>query len=90
MLYMPAVVAVQHNPDLKRKYEALLANGKPRKVALTAVMRKHLVLANALVQRTDGGSEHILALNCASPIQRPGGSTSVETPPSLSASPKRS
>ena len=51
MLFMPAVVAVQHNPDLKRKYEALLARGKPSKVALTAVMRKLLVLANALVQQ---------------------------------------
>ena len=29
LLYMPAVVAVQHNPDLKRKYEALVARGKP-------------------------------------------------------------
>ena len=48
---MPALVAVQHNPDLKRKYEALLAKGKPSKVALTAVMRKLLVLANALVQQ---------------------------------------
>ena len=51
LLYMPAVVAVQHNPDLKRKYEALVARGKPSKVALTAVMRKLLVLANALVQQ---------------------------------------
>ena len=51
LLYMPAVVAIQHNPDLKRKYEALLARGKPLKVALTAVMRKLLVLANALVQQ---------------------------------------
>ena len=42
-----------------------------------------------LPKGTDGGSEHIRALNCASPIQEPGGSTSVETPPSLSASPKR-
>ncbi|MCY3610657.1 MAG: hypothetical protein OXH51_03905, partial [Gemmatimonadetes bacterium] len=46
-----SVVAAHHNPDLKRKYEALLAKGKPRKVALTAVMRKLLVLANALVQQ---------------------------------------
>ena len=51
LLFMPALVAAQHNPDLKRKYEALLAKGKPRKVALTAVMRKLLVLANALVQQ---------------------------------------
>ena len=40
-----------HNPDPKRKYEALVACGKPSKVALTAVMRKLLVLANALVQQ---------------------------------------
>ena len=58
MLYMPAVVAIQHNPDLKRKYEALLANGKPRKVALTAVMRKLLVLANALMQQDRSWTAH--------------------------------
>ena len=51
LLYMPAGVAIRYNPDLKRKYEALVANGKPRKVALTAVMRKLLVLANTLVQQ---------------------------------------
>ncbi len=51
LLYMPAMVAVQHNPDLKRKYEALVAKGKSPKVALTAVMRKLLVLANTLVQQ---------------------------------------
>ncbi len=51
LLYMPALVAVQYNPDLKRKYEALVAKGKPPKVALTVVMRKLLVLANTLVQQ---------------------------------------
>ena len=51
LLYMPALVAVRHNPDLKRKYEALVARGKPPKVALTTVMRKLLVLANTLVQQ---------------------------------------
>ena len=50
LLYMPALVAARHNPDLKRKYEALVARGKPPKVALTAVMRKLLILANTLVQ----------------------------------------
>ena len=58
MLYMPAVVAVQHNPDLKRKYEALVARGKPPKVALTAVMRKLLVLANALVHQDRTWTAH--------------------------------
>ena len=58
LLYMPALVAAHHNPDLKRKYEALLAKGKPRKVALTAVMRKLLVLANALVQQDRTWTAH--------------------------------
>ena len=58
LLYMPALVAVQHNPDLKRKYEALVARGKPPKVALTAVMRKLLILANALVQQDRTWTPH--------------------------------
>ena len=51
LLYMPALVAIRCNPGLKRTYAALVANGKPSKVALTAVMRKLLVLANALIQQ---------------------------------------
>ena len=51
LLYMPAVVAIRCNPDLKRTYAALVAKGKPPKVALTAVMRKLLVLANTLIQQ---------------------------------------
>ena len=49
-LYMPALVAVRFNADLKAKYQALTAAGKPAKVALTAVMRKLLILANALIR----------------------------------------
>ena len=48
-LHMPALVAVRHNPDLKAKFERLRAAGKPHKVALTAVMRSLLELANALL-----------------------------------------
>ena len=49
-LYMPALVATRFNPDLKAKYQALIAAGKPPKVAITAVMRKLLLLANALLR----------------------------------------
>ena len=51
ILYMAAVSASRHNPDLARKYADLRARGKPPKVALTAVMRKLLVLANALLKQ---------------------------------------
>jgi hypothetical protein len=46
-LYMPALVAARFNPDLKAKYKQLIAQGKPAKIAITAVMRKLIVTANA-------------------------------------------
>jgi len=49
-LYMPALVAARFNPDLKAKYQQLIAAGKPPKVAITAVMRKLVVTANALLK----------------------------------------
>ena len=49
-LYMPALVAMWFNPDLKAKYENLRAAGKPAKVAIVAVMRKLIETANALVK----------------------------------------
>ncbi|CUH40619.1 Transposase IS116/IS110/IS902 family protein [Jannaschia seosinensis] len=50
-LYMPALVAARHNPDLRQRYHAMIKAGKPAKVALTALMRKLIELANALVQQ---------------------------------------
>lgn len=49
-LYMPALVAMRFNSDLKEKYSALRAAGKPAKVAIVAVMRKLIETANALVK----------------------------------------
>ena len=49
-LYMPALVAVRFNATMKAKYETLPAAGKPPKVALVAIMRKLLILANALLR----------------------------------------
>ena len=49
-LYMPALVAARFNPDLKAVYQRLISARKPPKVALTALMRKLLVLANALIR----------------------------------------
>ncbi|MBU2963832.1 transposase, partial [Citreicella sp. C3M06] len=49
VLYMAATVAVRWNPGLKAFYERLRQIGKPFKGAITAVMRKLLILANALL-----------------------------------------
>lgn len=49
-LYMASVSAVRWNLDLKAFYERLRRAGKPFKVAITAVMRKLLILANTLLK----------------------------------------
>ena len=49
-LYMDALTAARYNPVLKRFYDHLLELGKPKKVALTAVMRKLLTILNAIVR----------------------------------------
>lgn len=41
-LYMPAMIAIQHEPRAKAFYDALVARGKKRLQALCAVMRKYL------------------------------------------------
>ncbi len=50
VLYMATLVAVRHNPIIKTFYERLRALGKPPKVALTACMRKLLVILNAIAK----------------------------------------
>ena len=49
-LDLPALVAVRFDAAMKARYDALLAAGKPPKVALVAIMRKLLILANALLR----------------------------------------
>jgi transposase len=49
-LYQAAVVAVRSCPEMKEFYARLKARGKASKVALVAVARKILVLANALLR----------------------------------------
>ncbi len=49
-LYMPALAAIRFNQQLGEKYAALTSRGKPPKVAITAIMRKLIILANALIR----------------------------------------
>jgi transposase len=51
VLYMAALVASRHNPILKPLYLRLLARGKAKKLALTALMRKLIVLTNNLLKK---------------------------------------
>jgi transposase len=53
VLYMAATVAARFNPVLRDFYQRLLAAGKPKKLALTAVMRKLVTLLNHMLKNPD-------------------------------------
>ena len=50
ILYMAALSAVQYNHPIKAFYNRLLKNGKTKKVALVACMRKLLTVANSMLR----------------------------------------
>jgi transposase len=50
-LYMGTLTATRCNPVIKAFYQRLVATGKPKKVALTACMRKLLIILNAMVRQ---------------------------------------
>jgi transposase len=50
ILFMAALSAAKHDPDLSAFYKRLISNGKKPIVALTAVMRKLIVIANARIR----------------------------------------
>lgn len=52
-LYMAALSASRSNPAIRRFYQRLLANGKEKKVALTACMRKLLAITNTMLMRME-------------------------------------
>ena len=50
ILYMATLSATQCNPVIKAFYEQLVAQGKHKKVAITACMRKFITMLNAMVR----------------------------------------
>jgi len=49
-MYMAALSAIRFNPVIRAFYERLVARGKEKKVAITACMRKLLVILNAIIR----------------------------------------
>jgi transposase len=50
VLFMGAMVAARHNPDLKAFRDRLVAAGKPKLVAVIAVARKLVTILNAMLR----------------------------------------
>lgn len=50
VLFVSMMSAIQHHPTLKPMYQRLVAQGKPKKVALIACARKQLITLNAMMK----------------------------------------
>jgi transposase len=51
ILYMCALTTIKHHLPLKQFYDRLVANNKPFKVAIVAVMHKLIIIANSLLKK---------------------------------------
>ena len=61
VLYMGALVASRRNPVIESFYQRLLATGKPKKLALTACMRKLLTIINSMVKTGKRWNTHTVS-----------------------------
>ena len=50
-MYLSALSLIRRNPDMLRMYGVFRARGKPPRVALGAVLRKLVILANVLLRK---------------------------------------
>lgn len=53
LLYMAALVGTKYNPILRSFYQRLIQAGKAKKLALTACMRKLLIIINTMVKNDE-------------------------------------
>lgn len=64
-LYMATLSATRHNEVIRAHYQHLLAEGKPKKVALVACMRKLLTILNAIIRTMKPWESKLAAPNVA-------------------------
>lgn len=50
-MYMPTLVAIQHNPVIRQFYLKLLEKGKSKMTAVVAAMRKLIVILNTIIKK---------------------------------------
>jgi transposase len=58
-LFMPTLVAVRHNPVIRRFYQRLVEQGKAKMVALIAAMRKLLTILNLMLKKNENWNPRI-------------------------------
>lgn len=59
LLYMAVLSGLKHNPVIQRYYQRLVRKGKSPKLAMTACMRKLLVILNTMFKTRTNWGEHM-------------------------------
>jgi transposase len=57
--FMAMMSTIQSNAKFKREYQALVAKGKPKKVAIVACMRKMITILNTMVKKGEIWNEKL-------------------------------
>ncbi len=60
VLFVSMMSAIQCHPKLKPMYQKLVANGKPKKVAIVACMRKQLTILNTMLRNGTYWDENMI------------------------------
>ena len=64
-LFMPTLVAIRHNPPLRKYYRRLVdEKGKTKMVAVVAAMRKLLCIMNAMLKNNQQWENKNLIKSC--------------------------
>lgn len=63
VLYMAALVSARYNAPMRAFYQRLVGKGKPKKVALVAVMRKLIICLNTMIKNNEMWRDPPLALD---------------------------
>jgi len=53
LMHMPTLAAIRHNPVIRKYYQRLVSAGKIKMVAVTACMRKLIVIVNSMVAKKE-------------------------------------
>ncbi len=53
LMHMPTLAAIRHNPVIRKYYQRLVSAGKIKMVAVTACMRKLIVIVNSMVAKNE-------------------------------------
>ncbi|EDL56343.1 IS110 family RNA-guided transposase [Gimesia maris] len=61
ILYMATLVATRWNSRIKAFYLSLLERGKPKKLAITACMRKFITILNSMMKNNQTWDQNLLA-----------------------------